>query len=585
MKDKEQTAAPAGQARYQELIKLGIALSSERNLDTLLHRILEGALSLSHADAGTIYFKTDQDTLSFAIRSRSDDLPAFELPLYNRETGEANDRYVSIHTALTGETVKIDNIYAEQESQFDLSGTKRFDEETGYHTVSMISVPMMTRDHKIIGVMQIVNAKDPVSGEIVAFSDEDIDLLEALASQAAISLDNSNLIQAQQDLMDAFIKVIAGAIDAKSPYTGGHCARVPELSVMIAEAAVKAEDSIFAHFNFNEEQWREFRIAGWLHDCGKVTTPEYVVDKDTKLATIYNRIHEIRMRFEVLRRDQEIAYLKAIAEQPKQQQQLAAELQKRYEQLERNFEFIAECNVGGEFMSDEAIDRLTRLSKTTWTRHYNDRLGLSNMDLMALESIEPATLPCQEKLLADKAEHLTLRPREKNNTDEDIHSVIPMPEYLFNRGELYNLSVRKGTLTAEDRFIINDHIVQTIKMLNKLPFPEHLKKVTEYAGGHHEKMDGTGYPLGLCKDELSIPARIMAIADIYEALTASDRPYKAPKTISESLKIMSFMVKDQHIDADIFELFLKSGVYQQYADRFLDPEQIDEVDIRDYLSA
>ena len=570
--------------KYEQLIRLGISLSAERNLEKLLKDILDGALALSQADAGTIYFKTDHDTLSFAIRSRSDDLPAFELPLHDPETGKPNNQYVSIYSALTGETVKIDDIYEDIETPFDLDGTRKFDQETGYHTVSMITVPMIARDSKVIGVMQIVNATEIESGECVPFSDEDSKLLEALASQAAVALDNSNLMQAQQDLMDAFIMVIAGAIDAKSPYTGGHCARVPELSVMLAEAAEASEEPMFKEFKFNEEEWREFKIAGWLHDCGKVTTPEYVVDKDTKLQTIYNRIHEIRMRFEVLLRDEKINYLEAVANNPAIKADLLKEHDKKTEQLYRDFEFIANCNVGGEFMSDDAIDRLTRLSKINWTRHFDDRMGLSDMERQYFESIPKPDLPCTEQLLADKPEHIIKRTINSNHSGESIHSVIPTPKYLFNRGELYNLSIRKGTLSTEDRFIINDHIVQTILMLKKLPFPESLARVTEYAGGHHEKMDGTGYPLGLARDELSLAARIMAIADIYEALTASDRPYKKAKTLTESLKIMSFMVKDQHIDPDLFELFLTSGVYQQYADKYLDPAQIDEVDIKDYLS-
>ena len=571
--------------KYEQLIRLGISLSSERNINKLLKDILDGALALSQADAGTIYFKTDHDTLSFAIRSRSDDLPAFELPLHDPETGKPNNQYVSIYTALTGETVKIDDIYADNDSPFDLEGTRKFDQDTGYRTVSMMSVPMIARNNKIIGVMQIVNACDIESGDFIPFSDDDKKLLEALASQAAVALDNSNLMQAQQDLMDAFIKVIAGAIDAKSPYTGGHCARVPELSVMLAEAAQASEEPLFKEFNFDEDEWREFKIAGWLHDCGKVTTPEYVVDKDTKLQTIYNRIHEIRMRFEVLLRDEKINYLEAVANDPEQASVLKQQLDKKTEQLYRDFEFIANCNVGGEFMSDDAVDRLTRLSKMCWTRHFDDRLGLSDMEQQYFAEIPKPDLPCTEQVLADKPEHIIKRNINSNDAGESIQSVIPTPKYLFNRGELYNLSIRKGTLTAEDRFIINDHIVQTILMLKKLPFPESLAQVAEYAGGHHEKMDGTGYPLGLSKNELSLPARIMAIADIYEALTACDRPYKKAKTLTESLKIMSFMVKDKHIDEDLFRLFLTSGVYQQYAERFLDPSQIDEVDINDYLTA
>ncbi len=573
--------------KYSQLIRLGISLSAERNLDKLLKDILDGALALSQADAGTIYFKTDHDTLRFAIRSRTDDLPTFELPLHAPDTGKPNNRYVSVYSALTGETVKIDDIYADTETPFDLEGTRRFDRETGYRTVSMLTVPMIARDSKTIGVMQIVNATDTESGEHVPFSEDDAKLLEALASQAAVALDNSNLMQAQQDLMDAFIKVLADSIDAKSPYTGRHCARVRELSVMIAEAAEASEDPIFRDFKFSEDQWREFKVAGWLHDCGKVTTPEYVVDKDTKLQTIYNRIHEIRMRFEVLLRDEKIDYLEALVGTPdgnlEQEEGLRNQYEKNTEQLFRDFEFIAACNVGGEFMPDDSVDRLARLSRISWTRHFDDRLGLSHMERQYLEEIPKPELPVTEQLLADKPEHIIKRSGEGEHSGAAISSVIPTPKHLFNRGELYNLSIRKGTLSEEERFIINDHIVQTIVMLKQLPFPESLARVAEYAGGHHEKMDGSGYPLGLSRQELSLPARIMAIADIYEALTASDRPYKKAKSLTESLKIMSFMAKDQHIDADLFRLFLTSGVYRQYADRFLDSSQIDEVDISDYF--
>ena len=162
---------------------------------------------------------------------------------------------------------------------------------------------------------------------------------------------------------------------------------------------------------------------------------------------------------------------------------------------------------------------------------------------------------------------------------------MDIPEHLYNHGELYNLAIRKGTLTDEERFKINEHITQTIIMLNKLPFPDYLAHVPEFAGAHHETMIGTGYPKRLNKDEMSTPARVMAIADIFEALTAADRPYKKAKTLSAALRIMSFMRNDQHIDAELFDLFLTSGVYMQYAEEFLAPGQIDDVNIADFLQA
>ena len=185
--------------------------------------------------------------------------------------------------------------------------------------------------------------------------------------------------------------------------------------------------------------------------------------------------------------------------------------------------------------------------------------------------------------MSDKQDHIVVR----ENFDHDLYKAEGfkenVPEHLYNYGEIYNLCIEKGTLTPEERYKINEHVIMSIKMLEKIPFPSHLSKIPEYAGTHHETLIGTGYPRKLTKSELSIPTRIMAIADIFEALTASDRPYKKAKTLSESIKIMSFMVKDQHIDADLFKLFLSSGIYKTYAQKYLKAEQIDEVDVKSYL--
>jgi HD-GYP domain-containing protein (c-di-GMP phosphodiesterase class II) len=393
------------------------------------------------------------------------------------------------------------------------------------------------------------------------------------------------LMEQQRKLFDDFTKLIAGAIDAKSSYTGGHCARVPRLAEMLANAACAAEEGVFADFNMNtaDERW-EFEVAAWLHDCGKVTTPEYVVDKATKLDTIYNRIHEIRMRFEVLLRDAEIyTYRKRLAGDG-HDATLKAELEKTKRQIEDDFAFVAACNIVGEFMADEKIKRLQQIGARTWTRYLDDCLGVSKEEA-ALKNRTPApTLPVVEHVLADKHEHVIPRANPAPFGDNPYGFKITVPENQYNLGELYNLSIRKGTLSPEDRFKINEHIIQTIIMLNQLEFPDYLANVPEFAGAHHETMIGTGYPRGLKKEEMPVPARIIAIADIFEALTAADRPYKKPQKLSEALRIMSLMRNDQHIDADLFDLFLESGVYQEYANQYLDPTHIDAVDIRQYLS-
>ncbi len=408
----------------------------------------------------------------------------------------------------------------------------------------------------------------PVDTNIIEF--------EALSLSLCLMSSSIDIYQkSQEELLNAIIKVLAEAIDAKSPYTGGHCKRVPEIAQLLLNEANK-DAGVFKDFSLtSEDGLREFEIGAWLHDCGKVTTPEYVVDKSTKLETIYNRIHEIRTRFEVLWRDAEIAYLKnEITEEA---------LHVRQKKLQDDYEFIANSNVGGEFMDASKQEHIRAIGETIWQRNFNDRLGLGEVEKLRYEQRDEEILPIDEKLLDDKTHHIIKR----DNFDyEDYKSEgfkEEVPQYLYNYGEVYNLCIAKGTLSTEERYKINEHVIMSIKMLEKIPFPPELTKIPEYAGTHHETLIGTGYPRKLTKEELSVPARIMAIADIFEALTASDRPYKKAKTLSNSIKIMSFMVKDEHIDADLFRLFLKSGIYKIYAKNNLKPEQIDKVDIESYM--
>jgi HD-GYP domain-containing protein (c-di-GMP phosphodiesterase class II) len=595
MDSNRDTLAPngalGGADYYRRLIDLGIALSAERDHARLMERILLEAKAFTNADGGTLYLKSyDEKSLSFEI-VRNDTLkiamggttgvpinfPAVKL---FGDDGKPNMNNVASAAANTAEVINITDAYTSNE--FDFSGTKRFDESTGYRSQSFLTVPLKNHEDYVIGVMQLINAKNP-KGEVVSFAHEILPLVDALASQAAVSIDNHMLMEAQKQLLDAFIELMAGAIDAKSPYTGGHCQRVPELTEMLTKAACDAADGPFKEFNLTEAEWYELHIAGWLHDCGKVTTPEYIVDKATKLETIYDRIHEIRWRFEVMKRDAEIEYLKAVM-----RGDLAAEAKAKYDAeikaLDDDFAFVGECNVGGEFMAPEKVERLKKIAERTLTRTLSDRVGISYDEAKRKTIVPEAPLPVVEKLLQDRPDQIIERDAiDLMPPDNKWGFQMKVPEKKYNLGEVYNLSIGRGTLTEEDRYKINHHIVQTIIMLESLPFPRHLRRVPEYAGGHHEKMDGTGYPRRLSKQDMSIPARIMAIADIFEALTAADRPYKAPKKLSESIKIMSFMVKDQHIDPELFRLFLESGVYLDYAKKFLKPEQIDEVDIKPYL--
>jgi len=588
----------ADQASFKRLIDIGIALSAEKNPDRLMETILLEAKSIGSADAGTLYIRTKQDQLTFAI-VRTDSLgiaqggtsgvditmPAVDMyKLDEAGQHQLNHQNIVSHVALTGETINTHDAYDSQ--AFDFTGTKKFDESTGYRSKSFLTIPLKNRQDHVIGVLQLLNSLDPLNGEVVPFSDDIEPLVEALASQAAVALENQNLIESQKNLLDSFIELMAGAVDAKSPYTGGHCQRVPELTEMLTQAACDSVLPAFSEFNLTEEEWYELHIAAWLHDCGKVTTPEYVVDKATKLETITDRLHEIRLRFEVVKAEAVIDYQRQLLAGATDAEGLKQTLDARLAQLDEDFAFVAECNLGGEFMAQDRLARLQQIADIEWTRTLSDRIGLAHEEV-ARKSLTPEpVLPTREKLLVDRLDHIIAHDKEVHAADpgNSYGFQVEVPEHKFNLGELYNLSIPRGTLTPEERFKINDHMVQTIVMLEALPFPPHLERVPEIAGGHHEKMDGTGYPKRLYAGEMSVPARIMAIADVFEALTAADRPYKTPKKLSESVKIMSFMVKDQHLDGEIFELFLRSGVFRQYAEKFLLPAQLDDVDISKYLA-
>lgn len=568
------------QLQLASLVENGLLLSSERDHDTLLRHLLMAGKRICNADAATLYLHTSHRTLRFALRSRTDDLPSAEIPLFDDITGARNEHHVCTYVAHNNRSVAIDDVYTEE--RFDLSGTRNFDLESGFRTISMLAVPMAPRGGEPIGVLQLMNARDARTGNVVRFTAQDRRFVEALASQAAVALDNHQLMASQDALIEAMVRVLAGTIDAKSAHTGGHCERVPELAMMLATEACNSTHGTLADFGFaNAEQWREFRIGAWLHDCGKITTPEHIVEKSAKLEMIHNRIHEIRMRFEVLRRDAEIVRLQALLDGVATgvaDAQLAAATRA----LDEDYAFIAQCNLGSETLSDAAIARLHQIGSQEWQRHFDDRLGLSHEELARYAATPPAALPATEHLLADQPHHCITRPPSRA-LDARYGFAMHIPEYLYNHGELYNLCITRGTLTAEDRYKINEHIMQTIVMLEELPFPKNLQRVAEYAGTHHEKLSGTGYPRGLDATQLSIPARIMAIADIFEALTASDRPYKNAKTLSESIAIMADLKHKNHIDADLFDLFLTSGLHLRYAKRFLKAEQMDDVDIADYL--
>ena len=522
--------------QLDRLNAIGIALSAEPDTSRLLEIILLGAKELTNADGGTLYSVTEDNHLKFEIlRSLSLNIamggttgvaiPFANLPIYGPD-GQPNLSTVSAYSVANSKTVNIPDAYLTD--GFDFSGTRKFDEKVGYRSKSFLTVPMRNHEDEIIGVLQLINAVDPVTKQIITFTQSHQRLVESLASQAAVALTNQNLINGLKNLFEAFIKLIADAIDEKSPYTGGHCQRVPELTMLLADAAIKTNVGPLASFTMTEKEAYELKIAAWLHDCGKVTTPESVMDKATKLETIFDRIHLIDQRFELLKTQRENTHLRKAMNEVRKGGAVNAKYIEHgvnviKKQLDDDKNFIRKINFGSEFMKPEDIQRVKDIANYEY--------------------------------LSDSGHSLK----------------------FLSENEIYNLIIERGTLTAEERTVINNHIVVTVNMLEALPYPKDLRRVPEYAGGHHERMDGKGYPKGLTRDQMSIPARMMGIADIFEALTSKDRPYKRAKTLSESLNILGNMRLDNHIDPDIFDLFVREKIYLQYAEKFLDPEQIDAV--------
>jgi HD-GYP domain-containing protein (c-di-GMP phosphodiesterase class II) len=517
--------------RLEQLNDIGASLSNERDLDRLLEKILLAAKAITRADGGTLYLVSeDQQRLHFQI-VRTDSLNiAFggssaqptsgkfpDLALYNA-AGQPNNTMVAVYAAITGKTVNIADAYTAE--GFDFSGTRKFDERTGYRSQSFLTVPMQNHEGEIIGVLQLINALD-ANKQVQAFSTADQRLAESLASQAAIALTNRQLVEQLEELFESFIKMINLAIDEKSPYTGGHCQRVPELTMMLAEAVNATTEGPLADFKLTDKDRYELRIASLMHDCGKVTTPVHVVDKATKLQTIYDRIHLVDTRFEVLKRDAEVQKWQKIA--GGESAEIAeSEFVAFTQQCDLDRAFLRKANIGGERMRDEDIERIKQIgTQYQW----------------------------------------------RNVQGENVA--------FLSDNELENLTIRAGTLTGSERETINHHIVATIKMLEQLPWPKHLARVPEYAGGHHERMDGKGYPKGLKREEMSWQARMMGISDIFEALTAKDRPYKDGMKLSQALSILENFKNNGHIDPDLHAIFLNADVYRRYAAGFLDPKQID----------
>jgi HD-GYP domain-containing protein (c-di-GMP phosphodiesterase class II) len=520
----------------QHFIDISIRLTTEKEPQLLLDEILQVVMSIANSDAGSIYSITEDDQLKFEtvinkslnlyLGGGSDRFVSFpNIDLYI--DGKPNQRAIVAHAVNSGKVINIPDVYAAL--PFDMSAAREMDARTGYRTQSMLTIPLKDHQDDILGVIQLINVKDS-NNNIIPFSEELVTLIRSFASLGAIALTNSSLIKEMEELFSTFAETIAMAIDEKSPHTGGHCKRVPALTLMLADAVNAISKGPLASFSMSDSDRHQLDIAGWLHDCGKIATPDHIMEKATKLETIFDRISFIDAKFEIISRDLKINYQEQIISamkngKPVEVQQLERLLDTELKQVALDRALLQRINVGGEFLGDKELAQIERIAQ-----HY----------------------------------HLVIN---------DIRTP------LLNDDEVENLSIRRGTLTAGEHDVMKRHMDVTKNILDALPFPKHLSKVSEYALGHHEKLDGTGYPRGLTKEQMSIPARLMAITDIFEALSAVDRPYKKAKPVSECLFILGTMAEKNHLDPDIFAVFIESGVYKNYISEYANPEQLDDVDL------
>jgi predicted Zn finger-like uncharacterized protein len=501
--------------QLSKLSDIGIALSGVTDITLLLEMIVDQAREFTNADAGTLYLKED-DKLHFKIVQnnqlgiRMGGTSGKDIPFPPVELKESN---VSAFVAIKGNSVNIQDVY--KTDLFDFTGPKNFDKSSGYRSKSMLVVPMRNHENDVIGVLQLLNAQNIKTKEVISFSKDYENLTESLASQAAVAVTNAQLVSEMDNLFDSFVQVMATAIDEKSPVTGGHIRRVANMTLTFANILTKNQGK-YKHISFNADQMHELRIAAWMHDIGKVTTPVEVVEKAKKLQTIFDRIQYVDLRICFIIEQMEKSFLnKKIkilqnGSDPKKISDLDGEQKIKRAELMEIRDFINQCNNPGEFLEDEKIARLEDISKMTWI-------------------------------------------------DFDGNS-----QSFLDDDEVLNLSIRRGSITESERKKMQNHAAVTLKMLKKIPFTKKLKNIPLYAGAHHEFVNGGGYPLGLKGDEIPFEGKIMCVTDIAEALTASDRPYKKAMPLEVVYRILREMADKGELDKELVEFFISEEVFSKY---------------------
>ncbi len=499
--------------QIHKLNAIGIALSSEQNLNNLLERIVREACHFTHADGGSLYIIEDK-RLNFTVAQteslqkrdgEKEPFKSFYLPLSKHS--------IAGYVAITGELLNIPDVYKIPPTvAYQIN--KQFDAQNNYRSKSMLVVPMRDSSGSVTGVLQLINSLT-ASGEVVPFEQKYESLVLSLASQAAVAIRNVKLFAEIKNLFKSLVRYSAKAIDARSPHTAGHSGRVAKYSVRIADSINRETEGRLGETHFSPEEIEELRMAGWLHDIGKIGVRESVLEKANKLTRV--ELEVIRQRFEGIRVGIQNGYLREKVQALSKGNGGLVEVEKMQDEIERQmqeidaaFAFVQQINVPG-YLNNEALSRLQKLAERT----YSDSSG----ELC----------------------------------------------YFLTRHEFENLSVVKGNLTPGEYEEIQAHVAYTIDILEKIPFTKDLRNIPKHAAGHHEYLDGSGYPLGLKGSEISLPARILCIADIFDALSSPDRPYKKAIPIEKTLAILQEEARAGKIDSDIVELFIRRKLYENPA--------------------
>jgi len=532
-----------------ELNAIGAALSAEHDTEKLLEMILTKSREITRADAGSLYLVEEQpvetdktqadeevviDGVKVATPKQQNTRKILRFKLAQNDSiaipfrevvMDISDKSVAGYVALTGEPVNIDDAYHVPDG-VPYQINRKFDEDSGYRTRSILAVPMRNQKGEVLGVVQLINAKRDfniklanakvVAAEVIPFPVRLQEMVVSLASQAAVALENSRLYQAIQKLFEGFVKASVTAIEARDPTTSGHSFRVANLTVALAEAADRAPDGLYREVKFTRDQMKEIRYASLLHDFGKVGVREEVLVKAKKLYPL--QLDLIFRRFQFAKRTAETEALR---------QQLQLLMQKGREEFEK---------IAPE-LEEELATGLARLDEEF---------------KMISDSNEPTVLP---EGSFDRLHDIAKRAvRDMDGSDLT----------LLQDDEVRLLSIRKGSLDDAERRQIESHVVHTYNFLEQIPWTTEIRAIPAIARGHHEKLNGLGYPYKLSAVEIPLQTRMMTISDIFDALSASDRPYKKAVTTDRALEILGFAVKDGELDPNLFQLFLDAKVYEKW---------------------